>query len=164
MNKKWINILLVASLALNLAFVSTLVYRKLSHHKIEKIELKSPVENIIENDLDLKNEQKADIKKIMKQFELKLFEYKQNILDQRIAIIEGMSDPDLNLQDIDAKTTQLNKLENELNLLFVDTLIQVNALLEPQQRLNFLYKLSKPWFFIPKKHMEKDLKEGGPHD
>jgi Spy/CpxP family protein refolding chaperone len=61
-----------------------------------------------------------------------------------------MGDTDFNLEDIEKKTGELNELENQLNLLFVETLIQINNLLEPEQRLTFLYKLSQNWFFIDK--------------
>jgi Spy/CpxP family protein refolding chaperone len=168
MKNKWVKIILVASLALNLAFVSAAIYKHFAfvhRERNKEIIQKSKPETIVETDFDLNADQKEKIKKALKTFELKLMEYKQNILDQRISIIEAMSDTDFNLQDIESKTQQLNKLENELNLLFVDALIQVNTLLEPRQRLNFLYKLSKNWFFIRARHIEREeIKEGGVHD
>jgi Spy/CpxP family protein refolding chaperone len=174
MKSKWIKILLIASLALNLAFLSTLAYRRLialKHFHHDK-EINSPMAQIIENDLELKKDQKEEIRKIIKEFELKLMDYKQQILDQRIDIVETMGDPDFNLQDLELKTSELNKLENQLNLTFVDALTRINTLLEPQQRMNFLYKLSKQWFFLPKrtpgeemkKEMGKEMKNGGEHD
>ena len=144
MQNKWLKIILVASLAFNLAFVSTAVYRKFT----------APRENtgklICKEDFKLKEEQKEKIKRIIKKFRLSLSDYKQDILDKRIAIIEAMSDTEFNPEDIEKKTEELNERENQLNLLFVDTLIRINALLEPEQRLNFLYKLSQNWFFINK--------------
>ena len=144
MKNKWVKIILAASLAFNLAFVTTAVYRKFSTAP------KKPGKLTWKEDFKLKKEQKEKIKKIIKNFKNNTSEYKQDILDKRISIIEAMSDTEFNLDDIEKKTEELNKLENELNLQFVDILIQVNALLEPEQRLNFLYKLSQNWFFIDK--------------
>lgn len=144
MQNKWVKIILVASLAFNLAFVFTAVYRNfIAPHK-------KPGKLICKEDLKLKKEQKEKIKRIIKEFKISLLDYKQDILDKRIAIIEAMGDTEFNLQDIEKKTKELNERENQLNLLFVDTLIRINALLEPGQRLNFLYKLSQNWFFINK--------------
>ena len=145
MQNKWVKIIFAASLAFNLAFVSTAVYRKFT----------APGENhgkfICKEDIKLDGEQKEKIKRIIKQFRISLLEYKQDILDKRIAIIEAMSDTEFNLDDIEKKTRELNERENQFNLLFVDTLIQINALLEPGQRLNFLYQLGQDWFFIDNK-------------
>jgi Spy/CpxP family protein refolding chaperone len=141
---KWVKIILVASLAFNLAFVSTAVYRKFFAPR------KNPGKPICKEVLKLKEEQKEKIKRIIKKFRISLSDHKQDILDKRISIIEAMSDTEFNLEDIEKKTQELNERENQLNLLYVDTLIRINALLEPEQRLNFLYKLSQNWFFINK--------------
>jgi Spy/CpxP family protein refolding chaperone len=141
---KWLKIILVASLAFNLAFVSTAVYRKFF------TPAQKPGKSACKEDLKLKKAQKEKIKRIIKEFKINLSDYKQDILDKRIAIIEAMSDTEFNLEGIEKKTKELNERENRLNLLFVDTLIRINALLEPEQRLNFLYKLSRNWFFIDK--------------
>ncbi len=145
MQNKWVKIIFTASLAFNLAFVSTAVYRKFT----------APRENqgkaIYKEDIKLDGEQKEKIKQIIKQFRITLLDYKQDILDKRIAIIEAMSDTEFNLDDIEKKTKELNERENQFNFLFVDTLIRINDLLEPGQRLNFLYKLSQDWFFIDNK-------------
>ncbi len=147
MKNKWLKILLAASLAFNLAFVSTAVYRQFS---TPKTTITPGVEPTVKEDLNLLEGQKEKIKEIIKKFKINLLKYKQDVLDQRIAIIEAMGDTEFNVEDIEKKTGELNKSENELNMLFVDTLIQVTALLEPEQRLDFLYKLSQDWFFINK--------------
>jgi Spy/CpxP family protein refolding chaperone len=141
---KWVKIILVASLAFNLAFVSTAIYRKFTAPR------KNPGKLLCKEDFKLKKEQKEQIRRIIKKFKISLSDYKQDILDKRISIIEAMSDTEFNLEDIEKKTEELNERENQLNLLFVDTLIRLNALLEPEQRLNFLYQLSQNWFFINK--------------
>jgi Spy/CpxP family protein refolding chaperone len=144
MQNKWVKIILVASLAFNLAFLSTAVYKNFIAPR------KNPGKLICKDELKLKEEQKEKIKRIIKEFKISLLDYKQDILDKRIAIIEAMGETEFNLEDIEKKTKELNERENQLNLLFVDTLIRINALLEPGQRLNFLYKLSQNWFFINK--------------
>ena len=144
MQNKWVKLILVASLAFNLAFVSTDVYRKFTAPR------KNTGKLICKEDFKLKEEQKEQIRRIIKKFRINLSDYKQDILDKRISIIEAMSDSEFNLEDIEKKTEELNERENRLNLLFVDTLIRINDLLEPEQRLNFLYKLSRNWFFINK--------------
>jgi len=145
-------IILVASLAFNLAFVSTALYRKFSAQgKVTGKEVKET----IKTSLKLQKEQKEEIKKIIDKFKINLLEYKHDILDKRIAIIEAMNDPEFNLEDIEKKTDELNKLENQLNMIFVDALVQINNILNTRQRSNFLLKLSQNWFF---------LQEGGHRD
>lgn len=143
MKNKGLKILLAASLALNLAFVSTALYKKFTPH-----EKSGGKEMTFDRDFKLDPRQKEEIQKIIKKFKIDLLEYKQDILDKRIAIIEAMSDTEFNMTAIENKTAELNRLENRLNLLFVDTLIKINSLLEPEQRLTFLYQLSENWFFI----------------
>ena len=143
MKSKGLKIILAASLALNLAFVSTALYKKFAPH-----EKSGGKEMTFDGDFKLDPQQKEEIQKIIKKFKIDLLEYKQDILDKRIAIIEAMSDTDFNMAAIESRTAELNRLENRLNLMFVDTLIKINALLEPEQRLTFLYQLSENWFFI----------------
>lgn len=144
MKTKWMKVIFIASLAFNLAFVSTSLYWEFTGppRTSEKLTAKE--------DLKLQKEQKEKISRIIWKFKISLSDYKQDVLDKRISIIEAMSGTEFNLEDIEKKTEELNELENKLNLLFVDVLIRINALLEPEQRLNFLYKLSKNWFFINK--------------
>lgn len=166
MKNKWMKIILAASLALNLAFVSTAIYREVTHrHKTGK---EHKHEMTFNPEFNLDQDQKEKIKKIMREFRMNLLEYKTDILDKRIGIIEAMSETESNPDDIDTKTKELNRLENELNVLFVEALIQINALLEPEQRLKFLYRLSKNWFFIEKKYKTRPgrraYQQGGTHD
>lgn len=148
---KWVKILLAASLALNLAFISTMAYNKITGDKsFQKSSHGDPVkrEQAFKEHLNLSNQQLTQIKKIIKDFKMKSMEHKQDILDARIAIIEAMGETDFNPQEVETKTNQLNLLENKVNQLFVESLMQTNALLEPEQRLKFLYNLSRNWYFI----------------
>jgi Spy/CpxP family protein refolding chaperone len=169
MKNKWLKIILAASLALNLALVSSTIYRKVTgRHQAGKTVTDHKREIPFKSEINLKKNQETGIKKIIRAFKMNLLEYKQDILDKRIGIIEAMSETEFNPDDIDTKTNELNRLENELNVLFVEALIQINALLEPEQRLKFLYRLSRNWFFIEKKYKtrpgRRTFQQGGPHD
>ena len=156
---KWLKLVLTASLALNLAFAAPYIYNKFLVKDAE------PVKEIkLKTTLNLREEQKEQLDTIIKKFKLSLMRYKQEILEKRIDIIDELGDPEFDPETITDCTNELNKLENELNLVFVETLVQINALLEPGQRLNFLYKLSKNWFFIGKKKAFEKTKIGESHE
>jgi len=141
---KWKGILLVASLALNLAFFSLYLHKKF----VKKMDPAN--ENGYEQSLKLKEKQQDEIYLVTKEFNVKYIKFKQDILNKRMEIIEELGDPEFNLELLEEKTNELNDLENQLNHSFVETLIQMNTILDSQQRLNFLYQLSKNWFFLKK--------------
>lgn len=147
MGNKKIKIILTASLALNLAFAATYVYKNVlaekSRHK-KKIKY--------ETNLDLKKEQKEQIDAIIQKFRVSKIQFKQDILEKRMGIIDELGVPELNLENIKTKIDELNELENRLNLDFVDTLVRITNILDAKQRLDFLYKLSENWFFIQRRH------------
>jgi Spy/CpxP family protein refolding chaperone len=156
----WLKLVLTASLALNLAFAAPYIYNKFivrDEEPVEDIKLEKTT-------LNLRKEQKESLDSIIKKFRLSLMRYKQEILEKRIDIIDELGDPEFDPETVTARTNELSKLEKELNLLFVETLIQINALLEPGQRLNFLYKLSKNWFFINRKKTFEKAKGGENHE
>jgi Spy/CpxP family protein refolding chaperone len=154
---KWLKLFLAASLALNLAITAPFLY-----HKFLKKHGPLPGHMDLSTDHNLNTEQKEKIDAIIKQFKLTLMQYKQDILEKRIDIIDELGDPEFDPARITARTNELNKLHAKLNLFFVETLMQVNAQLEPQQRLNFLYKLSRNWFFLNGKHNPDE--RGGKHE
>lgn len=145
---KWLKLVLAASLALNLAFTAPYVYNKFFAKHVKSQQVK---ETKLKESLSLRPEQKQQLDTIIKSFRLNMMKYKRDILEKRIAIIDELGDPDFDPEVITTRTNELNKLENELNLLFVDNLVQINSLLEPKQRLQLLYRLSRNWFFIDKK-------------
>jgi len=143
MKNKELKILLVASIALNLAFFSGLGIKKfLNRDKKQEIVLNFRI------DLDLHQNQKNHLDTIIKQFRLQLIKSKQDILEKRIEIIEELSDPEVDFGVLKTKTQELNKYENQMNNTFVETLININNLLDEKQRLSFLLKLSQNWFFM----------------
>ena len=146
MKNKWLKIILAASLALNLAFVSTYFYKqpaaKTTHAKRT---LK------FDDRLNLKKEQKEKLGGIIKKFRITKLQFKQEILEKRMDIIDELGAHDYDLENIKTKTDELNKLENRLNLDFVGTLVRITNILDSKQRLDFLYRLSENWFFIRRK-------------
>jgi hypothetical protein len=143
MKTKWMIILLVASFALNLALLSTTVVRKLI-----STDNKTKKEIVIKTALNLNESQKEKMQKIIKKFRVQLVQIKQDILEKRIEIIDELGDPEFNFEVLKTKTEELNTFENQLNYNFVNTLMEINNLLDSKQRLSFLLRLSKNWFFI----------------
>lgn len=160
MNNKWLKIVIAASLALNLAFAAPYLYNKFLRKSPTPEETKHT-----KPDLNLRQTQKEQLRAIFKEFRVHMMELKQDILAKRIDIIDELGDPEFDPQTITKLTGELNKLENQLNLLFVDSLIRTNALLDPDQRLRFLYHLSKDWFFLDKgrpfRKESRDDRDGG---
>ena len=146
MGNKWLKIILTASLALNLGFISTYIYKNVSRksHRPEKIVK-------YDEKLELKKEQKEAIDAVIKTFRIDKLKFKQDILEKRMDIIDELGDPAFNLENIKTKIDELNELENRLNLEFVDTMVRVTNILDSKQRLDFLYKLSENWFFIQRR-------------
>lgn len=160
MNSKWLKMLLAASLALNVAFVVPYVY-----HKAVRKE-PPPVRSLetLKSGLDLNSDQKEQLDGIIHQFKVKLMRLKQEMQDKRIDIIDQLGDPEFDPETITASTEAINKLEGELNHLFTDTLIRITAQLDSEQRLKFLYRLSKSWFFMHKKRPARPGRGGNPHE
>jgi Spy/CpxP family protein refolding chaperone len=158
MKCKWVKLVLAASLAMNLAFAGPYIYNKLIRKPTRQPERKHT-----KSYLNLGKEQKEQFRAIFKDFKVQMMQYKQDILEKRIDIIDELGDPDFEPQTITQLTNELNQLENQLNLLFVDSLIRTNALLAPEQRLKFLYRVSRDWFFLDKGRpfRQKDRRGGG---
>jgi Spy/CpxP family protein refolding chaperone len=140
---KWIKILLIASLAFNLAFVTSTIAKKFfqDHENSQNNSIQSP-------EFILQKNQKQGVRSIMNHFRIRLVKIKHDILEKRMEIIEELSDPECDFARLKTKTNELNTFENQMNNLFVDTLIRINNLLNPRQRLSLLLKLSQNWFFI----------------
>ncbi len=143
MGNKWLKIILAASFALNLAFVSTFIYKNTTAKN-------SPAKEAAKSDagLKLQKEQKEELDTILKKFRINKLKFKQDILEKRMDIIDELGAHDYDLEKIKTKIDELNKLENRLNLDFVDTLVRITNTLDSKQRLNFLCRLSENWFFI----------------
>jgi hypothetical protein len=143
---------LTVSLALNLAFAAAFVYRKIRHHsRTEPMGFKS--------DFGLKAGQDARVREIVRKFKINSILFKEDILDKRVEIVEELGNPLCDPEKIAQKTEELNQLENQLNRDFIAALLKINDVLDPEQRLNMIYGLSRNWFFFDH-HLEK----GGPHE
>jgi Spy/CpxP family protein refolding chaperone len=150
---KVIGLLLTASLALNLAFLAAFVYREIRHHRLPA----PPME--FRGDFGLKADQQAKVRDIVRKFKINSILFKEDILDKRVAIIEELGTPLCDPEKIAKMTEELNQLENQLNRDFIAALLKINDLLEPEQRLNMIYGLSRNWFFF-----DHRPEKGGPHE
>jgi len=145
-------LLLVLSLALNLAFLAAIAYRRLRHRPpAPSAEFRS--------DLKLAPAQDATVREIVRKFKINSILFKEDILDKRVEIVEELGDPQCDREKIAAKTEELNGLENQLNRDFIAALLKISDVLEPEQRLNMIYHLSRNWFFFDRGH-----EKGGPHE
>jgi Spy/CpxP family protein refolding chaperone len=145
-------LLLTVSLALNLAFLTAFLYKKLRHHPPPP-----PVE--FKSDLGLTGAQDAKVRDIVRKFKINSILYKEDILDKRVQIIEELGNPLGDGDKIAQRTDELNQLENQLNRDFIAALLKISDVLEPEQRLNMVYRLSRNWFFFDRGH-----EQGGPHE
>ena len=153
-NSKWLTFLLAVSLALNLAFLTALVYRKV-HNK--KGGIRPPLE--MKNDFRLAAGQEKQLREIIHKFKINSLLSKEDIRDKRVEIIEELGNPACDPKNVNKRTEELNQLENQLNLDFIAALLQIIDILEPSQRLNLLYQLSRNWFFF-----DREPEKGGSHE
>lgn len=153
MNKGRITtLLLIVSLALNLAFLAGFAYKRLQRRAPAL-----PPE--FRGDLDLAAGQDARVREIVRKFKIQSILFKEDILEKRVEIIEELGGPLADPGTIAAKTEELNKLENQLNRDFIAALLEINDVLKPEQRLNMIYQLSRNWFFF-----RRGPEKGGPHE
>jgi Spy/CpxP family protein refolding chaperone len=153
-NSKFLTFLLAISLALNLAFFAALAY-KMALHK--KSAAGPPLE--IKNDFRLAAGQEKQMREIIHKFKINSLLSKEDIRDKRVEIIEELGNPACDPQKVNDLTAELNQLENQLNRDFIAALLKINIILEPSQRLNLLYRLSRNWFFF-----NREPEKGGPHE
>ena len=126
---------------MNLAFAAAFVYRKIRHHRpAPLLEFKS--------DFGLNAGQDAKVREIVRKFKINSILFKEDILDKRVEIVEELGNPLGDPEKIASKTEELNQLENQLNRDFIAALLKINDVLEPEQRLNMIYGLSRNWFFF----------------
>jgi len=141
--KRWLPLLLALSLALNLAFLAALVYKRAM---LRKSVARPRLE--IKNDFSLSSGQEAQVREIIHKFKLSSLQAKEEIRDKRVEIIEELGNPTCAAKKVNGLADELNQLENQLNRDFLAALLKINDILEPSQRLNLLYRLSRNWFFL----------------
>lgn len=138
-------LLLTVSLAVNLAFLAAFIYRKLQRHP-------SPPPLEFKSDFGLNAAQDAQVREIVRKFKINSILYKEDILDKRVQIVEELGNPMGDRDKITQRTEELNQLENQLNRDFIAALLKISDVLEPEQRLNMVYRLSRNWFFFSRGH------------
>jgi Spy/CpxP family protein refolding chaperone len=140
---RWLPFLLALSLALNLAFLAALVYKRAVFMKnVARPRLE------IKNDFSLSSGQEAQVREIIHKFKLNSLQAKEDIRDKRVEIIEELGNPACAAEKVNSLADELSQLENQLNRDFLAALLKINDILEPSQRLNLLYRLSRNWFFL----------------
>jgi Spy/CpxP family protein refolding chaperone len=153
-NNKILTFLLAISLALNLAFLAALVYKRSLHKKIGTM---PPLE--MKSDFHLTAGQEKLVREIIRKFKINSLLSKEDIRDKRVEIIEELGNPACDPQKVNSLSDELNRLENQLNRDFIATLLKINEILEPSQRLTMIYSLSRNWFFLTPHH-----EKGGPNE
>lgn len=153
-NNKFLTFLLTISLVLNLAFLAALVYKRAFH---KKDGTRPPLE--MKNDFSLSAGQEKQMREIIHKFKINSLLAKEDIRDKRVEIIEELGNPACDPQKVNNLIDELNQLENQLNRDFIAALLKTNDILEPSQRLNLLYRLSRNWFFLT-----PSREKGGPHE
>ncbi len=141
MKNRWLTALLVSSLALNLALLGAAAWRRL--HAPQRPAFRPPSLRL---GLPLGEEQRRHVQPLLRQFKLRSIIAREDILAKRVQILEALGDPGADAAAVKGLTDELNKLENDLNQDFIDTLLAVSEKLEPPQRLNLLYRLSRSWY------------------
>lgn len=153
-NRKFVTFILAVSLVLNLAFLTALVYKRVLH---KKGVTRPPLE--MKNDFRLAAGQEKQVREIIHKFKINSLLSKEDIRDKRVEIIEEMGNSACDAQKVNSLTDELNLLENQLNRDFIAAMLKINIILEPSQRLNLLYRLSRNWFFF-----NREPDKGGPHE
>ncbi len=142
-------LLLIASIALNVVFVVKNKSTKDSNaQKTQKAIRINHSELLIKDMPNLSTKQKENLRKIVKEFKIKLSEYKNKILAKRIDIIDELANPDFDIDALRKDTEALNEIENGLNLYFVESLGKISMIMNSEQRIKLLLKFSKYWFFL----------------
>lgn len=152
---RWLPFLLSLSLALNLAFLAALIYKRTALKKSAvrpRLEIKNDISN-------LSSAQAAQVRALVNAFKLNSLQAKENIRDKRVEIIEELGQPACDASTIASLTEELNQMENQLNRDFLAALQKINDILEPSQRLNLLYLMSRNWFFLT-----PNREKGGSHE
>ena len=145
-------LLLAVSLALSLAFVSFFATQRLRRPR--------PAPAFApRSEFGLRADQDARVGEIVRSFKLSSIQFKEDILDKRVAIIEELGGAALDRERIAARIEELNALEAQLNRDFIAALLRVADVLDPEQRLDMIYRLSRRWFFLG-----PGPKQGGPHE
>jgi len=138
MKNKLLIALLIASLAVNLALTLTWLRRP-------RITAAKQPGN---SSLLLHPEQNKSVNEIIHDFKIESLLLKDDILGKRVEIIEEIASPECDAREVDRCVHELNELENKLNELYVNVIINISEVLDPDQRLMLLYNLSREWYAL----------------
>ncbi len=136
MKNRALTALLIASLAVNLALFITLLRKPQRFTRPVK-------ENTV---MQLQADQQNQLQDIIQEFKIEALLLKDEVLNTRIEIIEEIANPEYDLNQVRLLVTELNEIENRLNELYVNAIISIGEILDPEQRLMLLYRLSMDWY------------------
>ncbi len=142
MSNRAVKYILIASLSFNLAFVSLGIYKRFIEEKKGNV-----IETKKGSLSELSSDNRREVEKIIDKFNKKMVNYRSEILDKRIDIIQEMGNPEFTSESVKSKIQELNKIENEMNDVFIDTLVDISSAISQKNWLKFLYNLSRSWFF-----------------
>ncbi len=149
MKKAVFAIILAASLAVN----AVLVYKHYEKPRFDK----EPVPRFNKEAVKLKftKEQKEKIREILYKSREGFSEHRMKTFELKMKIIDEIAAPSTEPADISEMVAELNSLESEMNVDFVNLLIRVSEELEFEQRVAFLTRFSKVWFM---KHYDRKIR------
>lgn len=147
--------LLVASLALNLAFaVSYFLQRRKAHAPRPRVEALLQ----IQQELKLNPAQQRTVDGLLRKFKIESLILKEDIQEKRVEILEEIGNPDYLPDTVREKVKALNALENRLNDAFMEMLLQVSEVLDPEQRLVLISRLGEDWYSFQRRRPQGGVK------
>ena len=138
---KWLKVILIASLAFNIAFVVKLFEKKPRRRGTYRNEQ-------LLDKIELSKDQRDQLDQVFKDFKINLLEFRQAILEKRVDIIEELGNPDINGETLRQQINELNEFENQTNFAFVRVLLHISNILNDTQRIDFLHQLGQRWYYF----------------
>lgn len=147
-------LILIVSMALNLAFIASRIYSKI-------VSARPPAPSAFEfrTGFRIDPPQKKRVEEIIRRFKIDSIMFREDIVGKRIEILEELGNPGYDVNQIREKTGELNQIESQLNDRFIDTLVEISDALTIKQRLRLLYQLSTNWYFF-----DHSPEKGGQHE
>ncbi|MBN1348992.1 periplasmic heavy metal sensor [candidate division KSB1 bacterium] len=143
MRNKWLILLLVLSLAINLAAIATIAFHWLRRQQFKTaFEDQSQALQQFGQDMTLSREQKKYMRSQRKQLQAMVRQNHQQVKQYRLEILELLKQPEADTTKIYALVQEINQLQtlNEKHLL--ENMIQLKGTLSPEQFDRHVQKLN----------------------
>ena len=150
MSKRMLKILLILSLAFNLAVIAALVYAYTSGRRQSLTEYSpsSSNESIVRRRcqriakaLGLSGDHMALFEKRFMEFSSKREELRKMLMEERDELAEMLSAPESDMASIEKKIDRISQIQAELEKLDVRRLLQLKEVLTPEQKNAFMQML-----------------------